>query len=378
MKRGVLILLVLAGLAVGLRLWMVATSASRYPSDVQGWSDRWIAAAAEVGRTPGVGWDDWSAAAVQADRLMTDAAPDRAVRLAALDWPDTVTPPFGASPVGASDWSLAAAALANAITDAARSGDADDALRIAQAARRIERGVGVTRGVAGAVERFGFGRTIDRAVITMLSGGVFTPDADAETAQRRLDALLALAVDDAGFAAEWSLVEQRELALRGGVEAAISPDDLRFIDHLFFELDQARRGRDPLGRRSEAMLETLRSGQRPGVAALVGDLDAFTDARRAARAERVGLLVMVAIERHRLRTGQYPLTLHALAPGELLRVPVDPFGFGERFGYERIDPQASFPAGGYRLWSVGPDRQPHAGDPARDLVFNPASQEHAP
>ncbi len=378
MKRGVLILLLLAGLGVGLRLWMVATSPIRFPRGAPGWSDRWTSGAAEVGRAPGDGWDDWAAAAGEADRLMTDAGPDVGVRLAALDWPETVTPPFGADAAGPADWSGVAASLAAAITDAARSGDADGALRIAQAARRIERGVGVTRGVAGAVERFDFGSTIDRAVIVALSGGAFTADTDAETAQRRLDALLGLAVDDGGFAAEWSLVEQRELALRAGVATDLSRDDLRFIDHLFYEMDQARRGRDPMGARSGAMLDRLRDGERPGITAVVGDLDGFVAGRRAARAGRVGLLVMVALERHRSRTGSYPATLAALAPAELLRVPVDPWGFGEGFGYAVRDAGAVRPADAYRLWSMGPDRRADAGDPVADLVFNPSGPEATP
>jgi hypothetical protein len=377
-KRGIAILLILAGLMVGLRLWMVSTSSTRYPRDIQGWSNRWAAGAAEVGRTPGLGWDDWAAAAGQADRLMTDAGPEMGVRLAALDWPETVTPPFGADAAGPADWSGVAAALAAAITDAAKSGDAEGALRLAQAARRIERGVGVTRGVAGAIQRFGFGSTIDRAVIAALSGGIFTVGTDAETAQRRLDALLGLAVDDGGFAAEWSLVEQREFALRAGVEADLSGDDLRFIDHLFYEMDQARRGRDPMGARSGAMLDRLRAGERPGVAEVVGDLDGFVAGRRAARAGRVGLLVMVALERHRSRTGAYPASLADLAPVDLPRVPVDPWGFGEDFGYALVDPDASAPAAGYRLWSMGPDRQDDGGDPAADLVFNPSGQEATP
>jgi hypothetical protein len=249
---------------------------------------------------------------------------------------------------------------------------------LAQAARRIERGVGVTRGVAGAIERFGFGSTIDRAVIAALSGGVFTVGTDAETAQRRLDALLGLAVDDGGFGAEWSLVEQREFALRAGVEADLSGDDLRFIDHLFYEMDQARRGRDPMGARSGAMLDQLRSGERPGVALVVSDLDGFVAGRRAARAVRVGLLVMVALERHRSRTGAYPASLADLAPVDLPRVPVDPWGFGEDFGYDLVDPNAPAPAAGYRLWSMGPDRRADGGDPAADLVFNPSGQEATP
>lgn len=367
-----------AGVGVACLLWAMLWTGT-YPSDERGWSDRWSVGAAEVGRTPGTGWDAWVAAAGGAERLVADAGHETGaalgMRLAALDWPETVTPRFGAEGVGPADWSGAAGALAAAITDA---GDAESSLRLAQAARRIERGVGVTRGVAGAIERFGFGSTIDRAMIAALSGGIFTADTDAETAQRRLDALLGLAVDDGGFAAEWSLVEQREFALRAGVGADLSGDDLRFIDHLFYEMDQARRGRDPMGVRSGAMLDRLRAGERPGVAEVVGDLDGFVAGRRAARAGRVGLLVMVALERHRSRTGAYPAVLADLAPVELPRVPVDPWGFGEDFGYALVDPDASASAAGYRLWSMGPDRQDDGGDPAADLVFNPSGQEATP
>jgi hypothetical protein len=87
---------------------------------------------------------------------------------------------------------------------------------------------------------------------------------------------------------------------------------------------------------------------------------------------------MVAVERHRSRTGVYPASLAALAPVELLRVPVDPFGFGEDFGYALLDPASARPASGYRLWSMGPDRRADGGDPAADLVFNPSGQEATP
>jgi hypothetical protein len=367
-------------IGVVLAAWLLWTEPWRisYPTTDTGWSDRWAAAAGEVGRTPGTGWNAWNEAAGGADRLMADAGPGLGLRLAGLDWPEAVTPPFGAGSVGPADWSVASASLAAAITETARAGGADKTLRLAAAARRIERGVGVTRGIQGAAERFAFGGTIDRAVRAALSAGDFTTDTEAETAQRRLDALLGLAVDDAGFGAEWSLVEQREQALRAGVEAGLSRDDLRFIDHLFYELDQARRGRDPMGARSGAMFDRLRAGERPGVAAVVGDLDGFIARRRAARAGRVGLLVMAALERHRSRTGAYPASLASLAPVELPRVPVDPWGFGEDFGYAWLDPRAARPAAGYRLWSVGPDRRADGGDPAADLVFNPAGQEAGP
>jgi hypothetical protein len=369
------------GLALGLGLAGVAAlwlwpRASSFPRDERGWSDRWTSAAAEVGRTAGQGWEAWVRAADAVASLLTDPPPDLDASLRRLDWPPTVTPPTPDTQApGPADWAPIARSLAHRI-DA--SDDPVAVLDTAETARRIERGIGLARALPGASERFAFAAVIDPALRRAISSGRFTTDQTPEQIQEHLERLLALGVDDAGFDAEWFLREQRESALRAGVEAGRSRDDLRFIEQLFFELDQARRGRDPLARRSEAMLETLRRGQRPGVVGLIGDLDAFTSARRAARAERVGLLVMVALERHRLRTGQYPASLDALAPTELLRIPVDPFGFGERFGYERIDPQGPTPAAAYRLWSVGPDRQPHGGDPALDLVFNPAPQEPTP
>lgn len=374
MKRAVGLILA-CGFA-GLGVWWLWPGGSALPRDDRGWSDRWTEAAAEVGRTAGQGWDAWVRAATAADELLARSPHDLDESLLGLDWPSAVTPPTPDAPgVGPDDWSPLARLLARRIDE---SDDPIATLNTAELARRIERGIGLGLALDGASERFEFATIIDRSLRRAISSGRFTAVQSPELVQTHLERLLALSVDDAGFDAEWFLREQREAALRAAAEAGRSRDDLRFIEQLFFELDQARRGRDPLGRRSDAMIETLRSGQRPGVGALVGDLDAFTSARRAARAERVGLLVMVAIERHRLRTGQYPLTLNALAPVELLRVPVDPFGFGERFGYEPLDPRASNPADAYRLWSVGPDRQPHGGDPARDLVFNPPSQEHAP
>lgn len=79
--------------------------------------------------------------------------------------------------------------------------------------------------------------------------------------------------------------------------------------------------------------------------------------RRMARAVAVRQLVItaLALERFRLRQGNYPEKLEALAPEFLAKPPLDPMD-GKPLRYQRL------PADGYRLYSIGTDLQDAGGD----------------
>lgn len=376
-------LLLAAGVCVGVVLFAVFRPVSvAYPTDDAGWQQRYEQALAGIGVDPGTGWTRWTDSAARAADL-TAAEPaltpeELRAGLAAIDWPERVTPPTThAAPNRAPDWSRVFGAIAGGIDEAAATGEADAAVAWAELAHRIELGVGVHAGYAGTVERCRVGSITDRAVRSAVSAGLFSsglgpPDA----VENRLGDLIGLCIEGGPFGIELTTRLERERALRRAVESGASPSDRRRIERLFEDLEGSHRGRAASADRARAFLDELAQGRHPGVASLLPDVTAATDARRAARAERAGLQMMLALERHRLRRGAYPDTLDALVPDQFIRLPVDPFGFGEGFGYRVLEPAAPTPAGGYLLWSVGPDRTPDEGSPLGadgrgDLVFHP-------
>lgn len=68
------------------------------------------------------------------------------------------------------------------------------------------------------------------------------------------------------------------------------------------------------------------------------------------------LMVQLALRAFELERGRLPETLDELVPDYLKKVPVDPFGGGEKLHYKRN-------AKGYVLYSVGPDGKDNAGQP---------------
>lgn len=70
------------------------------------------------------------------------------------------------------------------------------------------------------------------------------------------------------------------------------------------------------------------------------------------------LIVDLALTAHQSRTGRYPASLDALAPGELSAVPVDPFS-GHPLVY-------SVKEDAYVLYSIGPDGRDDHGTPLPD------------
>lgn len=372
-----------AGVCMGMGLFAALRPAAPvYPSDDAGWSARWDAAAAGIGLAPGDGWDRWTDAVARAAGLTrADPAltPDQLrTRLAAIDWPERVTPPStGATIADEPDWTQIFEALAGGIDRAASDSDADNAVGWARLAHRIERGVGAHEGYAGSVRRCGLGTITDRAVRGAAGGGLFSPGpVPSDADENRLGDLIALCIEGGPFGAELATRLERERAVRAALSTNLPRADLRRIEVLFYDLEESHRGRTAGAGRLRATLDALARGRHPSMASVLPDIDAATDARRAARAERVGLQMMLSLERHRLRNGAYPQSLEELVPDQFIHVPVDPYGFGERFGYRVLDPLASTPADGYLLYSVGPDRTPDAGRPldadARgDLILNP-------
>lgn len=336
----------------------------RYLGDEAGWARRWALAAGEVGRTPGEGWDRW----LEAGRTLgaEPLAIDRILAAVADPWPERITPPAHAAAPDA-PWAQALALIAAEIDRVAAAGDADRAVALAVAAERIERGLGIGRGLAGVAERFAAGPAVDRALRRAVSAGLFEPGG------RALAELVGLNEDGGPFSIDWAVASERERALRACVEAG-RPGAGPAIERLYADMAESTRGRRAAAARVEALAERP---ERLGAAgAFVPDLAAYLAARRAARAERVGLGVMLALERHRARTGRYPAALEVLLPVEFARLPADPFGYGEPFGYRLIDAAATRPADAYRLWSVGPDRRDDGGRPPGpdgpgDLVLNP-------
>jgi hypothetical protein len=85
----------------------------------------------------------------------------------------------------------------------------------------------------------------------------------------------------------------------------------------------------------------------------------------AMEATRDGTRLMIALERHRLRHGQYPASLAALAPKFIDNVPIDPFT-ARPFRYRLLDAAATNAAEGYILYSIGFDEIDNGGTTAED------------
>ncbi len=89
------------------------------------------------------------------------------------------------------------------------------------------------------------------------------------------------------------------------------------------------------------------------------------------RMERRGIRLLLAIEKYRAATGKVPEALAELVPGQLAKLPVDPWS-GKPFVYRRVDPAQDQLGREFLLYSVGADRVDDGGieskdGPARDL-----------
>jgi hypothetical protein len=93
---------------------------------------------------------------------------------------------------------------------------------------------------------------------------------------------------------------------------------------------------------------------------LAGPLRMLVEGHDQDTVRRRGLLVRCAIERHRLRTGAYPVSLEEVTTPAEDRRFVDPFS-GRAFVYRVIDPAGDRWGRGYLLWSTGPDGKDDGG-----------------
>ncbi len=78
------------------------------------------------------------------------------------------------------------------------------------------------------------------------------------------------------------------------------------------------------------------------------------------RIDRDGLRVLIALERFRMRHGDYPDTLAQLVPDCIDHIPPDPWS-GLPFGYVRVDPATDRLGRSFLLYSVGADGTDDAG-----------------
>jgi hypothetical protein len=76
--------------------------------------------------------------------------------------------------------------------------------------------------------------------------------------------------------------------------------------------------------------------------------------------ERRGLRVSIALERYRLKHGEYPAALADLVPAHLSTIPIDPWS-GKPLGYKRIDSVTDKLGRGYLLYSFGADGKDDGG-----------------
>ena len=79
--------------------------------------------------------------------------------------------------------------------------------------------------------------------------------------------------------------------------------------------------------------------------------------------ENALLMTMLALRAYRLEHGTYPVALAALTPVYLKAVPDDPFALSGPLRYKNT-------AGGYLLYSVGPDGKDDGGKPIFDTTHN--------
>jgi hypothetical protein len=83
-----------------------------------------------------------------------------------------------------------------------------------------------------------------------------------------------------------------------------------------------------------------------------------------ARSETGSALALVALvlRAYRLEKGAYPASLSALVPNYLKVIPLDGFGSGETLRYQKQ-------GAGYKLWSIGPDKQDNKGTPFKQIPY---------
>jgi hypothetical protein len=85
-----------------------------------------------------------------------------------------------------------------------------------------------------------------------------------------------------------------------------------------------------------------------------------SDAQR--RLNRAATVTMIALERYRIYTGDYPQVLEQLVPGYLAELPLDPWAAtATPLAYRRVDPQDDPECRSYLLYTVGGDATDNGG-----------------
>jgi hypothetical protein len=135
--------------------------------------------------------------------------------------------------------------------------------------------------------------------------------------------------------------------------------------HAFFHWLMARARVDPASRRTMTAI-------RPGTDGLAlidiwaEPLESVMSAADRGLLGRRAVRAMMALERYRIRNGEYPPTLHGLPEAAEGGVMIDPYS-GRPFGYKRTDP-ATEPGGrAFILWTAGLDGEDTNGEMLRSI-----------
>lgn len=376
---------------VGLALLVFSGGGRTYPTTPEGWTARWIAAAAEHGRTPGEHWDLWLEVAPAAfNEDDPDAARAALDRLTGLE-PITTAVPESIGTVGVlTDHSGDLSGIRDTLRGAVLPG-LETALRANDgdaAAAHLERAWTLAR-VSDASGTL-IGGLVNAAVVTATLE-VLRSDLRAAAASAAVVDLVSTApLTDLA----WSLRMEREVGVMvmgefGGAGPIIAGDQAAVYEDLLADWAAYETTRDEQVRaRIDAVLHRLENDRvyrlrRPGLDMLVPAVDKAARALRAAAAERDALVVMLALERWRADRGVYPPSLEVLVPAYLPGLPDDPFSDGP-LRYRLIDASSDDPFGAYVLYSVGTNRTDDGGvempallgrglmdpDHAADHVFN--------
>lgn len=124
----------------------------------------------------------------------------------------------------------------------------------------------------------------------------------------------------------------------------------RYFDETMRRADQPPHARDPAAEQPKGLLTE----------AFLSTMQAALQSFDRIRIDRDGLRVLIALERYRLRHGDYPDSLAQLLPDCIDRLPSDPWS-GLPFGYVRVDPARDHLGRSFLLYSVGADGTDDAG-----------------
>lgn len=337
-----LVLTIVAGL---LSLWALTPRGTVYPSTPEGWAARWEAAAAEFGRTPGEGWGLWLEVSAELDALRAAGAESGRVDtqrvgelLDLLDTQEQFTAPVPESvgtigvfadtmlmPTGIKD--IFQELVIPPLSTALETGDAAGAVVWIDRAWTLARVCSFSGSLIGGLVQLALINIVVDEVRGHIASGVGADPALAAAVAR------APAPD-----AAWSLRLEREVGL-GTLEATlrdihrpllVAGGQLELYDEYMLDAASYLGSGDPealsriraLNRRLDT--DSVFSARRVVLSTFIPAIEKSRATWLQARAERNALLLMLALERHKARTGVYPLSLDALVPTELDSLPENP------------------------------------------------------